>query len=423
MDPVHAVKGMNDLFPADVARWQQIEAMFRQVVGLAGYGEIRVPIVEHTPLYVRSVGEGTDIVDKEMYSFAFHDEAMTIRPEGTAGVVRAFVEHKMYSSEPLARYAYLGPMFRGERPARGRYRQFHQAGCEAFGDGGPGIDAEMIAMLVDYLKAVGAEGITVAINSIGDRGAKARYRDALVAYLEPHKSKLSSDSQRRLTTNPLRILDSKNPDDQALVQDAPSVFDVLDDADRAHFEQLEAMLRAMHVPFECEPRLVRGLDYYTRTLFEVRCSNAELGAQTAIAGGGRYDHLVEELGGPDTPAIGFAIGLERLLIATRAPQDAKPFRVFIAPLGARAIEYALTLAQSLRAAGIATIADTRGGSMKSMLRRADSLQSKVAIVLGDRELDARVAQVKDLANHSQSEVALDDLVIKVTELAKVGQGE
>jgi histidyl-tRNA synthetase len=423
MNPVIAVKGMNDLFPAEVARWQQIEATFRRVVGLAGYGEIRVPIVEHTPLYVRSVGEGTDIVDKEMYSFTFHDEAMTIRPEGTAGVVRAFVEHKMYSSEPLARYAYLGPMFRGERPARGRYRQFHQAGCEAFGDAGPGIDAEMIAMLVDFLREVGAEGITVALNSIGDRGAKARYRDALVAYLEPHKEKLSADSQRRLSTNPLRILDSKNPDDQVLVQEAPSVFDVLDDADRAHFDQLQAMLQAMHVPFACEPRLVRGLDYYTRTLFEVRCSNAELGAQTAIAGGGRYDHLVSELGGPDTPAIGFAIGLERLLIATKALEVPPPFRAFIAPLGARAIEFALTLAQSLRQAGIATIADTRGGSMKSMLRRADSLQSKVAIVLGDRELDAHVAQVKDLQNHTQSEMPLADLLVRLTELTKVGRPE
>jgi histidyl-tRNA synthetase len=309
-------------------------------------------------------------------------------------------------------------MFRGERPARGRYRQFHQAGCEAFGDGGPWIDAEMIAMLVWYLREVGAEGVSVAINSIGDRGAKARYRDALVAFLEPHKSKLSADSQRRLATNPLRILDSKNPDDQALVENAPSVLDVLDDADRDHFAKIKDMLTRLEVPFVVEPRLVRGLDYYTRTLFEVRCANPELGAQTAIAGGGRYDHLVEQLGGPDTPAIGFAIGLERLLIATKAPPARQAFRVFLAPLGARAIEHALVLAQSLRQAGIDTIADVRGASMKSMLRRADGSQSSVAIVLGDREIDAGIAQVKDLQNHTQSEQRLADLVNRMVSMAR-----
>jgi histidyl-tRNA synthetase len=261
---------MNDLLPSEVARWHAMEDTIHEVVRLYGYREIRVPIIEHTPLYVRSVGEGTDIVDKEMYSFIFHDEPMTVRPEGTAGVVRAYVEHGIHAKEPVSRFFYEGPMFRGERPARGRYRQFHQLGCEVFGDPGPVVDAEMIDMLVALFARLGIKDLEVLVNSLGGKGTKAKYREKLVEYLEPHKDSLSDDSKRRLTTNPLRILDSKDPRDQAAIKEAPSVLDVIDDEDRAHFDGLRRHLDTLKTPYRVEPRLVRGLDYYSRTLFEVR---------------------------------------------------------------------------------------------------------------------------------------------------------
>lgn len=405
---------MNDLLPSEVARWHAMEDTIREVVRLHGYREIRVPIIEHTPLYVRSVGEGTDIVDKEMYSFTFHDEPMTVRPEGTAGVVRAYIEHAVHTKEPVSRLYYEGPMFRGERPARGRYRQFHQAGCEVFGDPGPVVDAEMIDMIVGLFARLGIKDVEVLVNSLGGKGTKAHYRERLVEYLTPHEDALSEDSKRRLATNPLRILDSKDPRDQAAIKDAPSVLDVIDADDRAHFDGLRRHLDKLGTPYTVEPRLVRGLDYYSRTLFEIRGRGGELGAQNTLAGGGRYDGLVEELGGPATPAIGFAAGLERLLLATALePKKTEP-DVLIAPLGERAASEALVIARELRAAGVPVVVEGRGGSLKSMLRRANSLGSTTAIVLGDGELDRGVVQLKDLANHAQSDVPRAELVAKVT---------
>lgn len=407
---IAAVKGMNDVLPSESARWHALEDAIAEVVRLHGYREIRVPIIEHTPLYVRSVGEGTDIVDKEMYSFTFHDEPMTVRPEGTAGVVRAYVEHKIHAQEPVSRFYYVGPMFRGERPARGRYRQFHQAGCEVFGDPGPVIDAEMIDMLVGMLRRLGIQDLEVLINSLGGKGTKPRFRDKLVEYFDPRKDGLSEDSKRRLGTNPLRILDSKDPRDQALVKEAPSVLDVIDDDDRKHFDGLRRHLDKLGTPYTVEPRLVRGLDYYSRTLFEIRGRGGELGAQNALLGGGRYDGLVEELGGPPTPAIGFAAGLERLLLATSLGPKKQPAEVFIAPIGERAAGEALLLARELREAGIPALVEGRGGSLKSMLRRANSLGSAHAIVIGDGELDRGVVQLKDLAGHAQRDVPRADIV-------------
>lgn len=417
---ISAVKGMNDLLPTDVARWRALESTIREVVRLHGYREIRVPVIEHTQLYVRSVGEGTDIVDKEMYSFVFHDEPMTVRPEGTAGVVRAYVEHGLHAKEPVSRLYYEGPMFRGERPARGRYRQFYQAGCEVFGDPGPLVDAEMIDMIVGLLRRLGITDVEVLLNSLGGKGTKARYRERLVEYLEPHKDALSEDSKRRLTTNPLRILDSKDPRDQKVIASAPSVLDVIGDDDRAHFDGLRRHLDKLGTPYTVEPRLVRGLDYYSRTLFEVRGRGGELGAQNTLVGGGRYDGLVEELGGPPTPAIGFAAGLERLLLATSvAPAKDQP-EVFVAPLGERAMGEALALARELREAGVPTLVEGRGGSLKSMLRRANALGSTIAMVIGDGEVDRGVVQLKDLAAHAQRDVPRAEVVSAVTEAVRGG---
>lgn len=413
---ISAVKGMNDLLPSEVARWHALESTIRDVVQLHGYREIRVPVIEPTSLYVRSVGEGTDIVDKEMYSFVFHDEPLTVRPEGTAGVVRAYVEHAIHAKEPVSRLYYEGPMFRGERPARGRYRQFHQAGCEVFGDPGPLVDAEMIDMLVGLLRRLKIQNVEVVLNSLGGKGTKARYRERLVEFLEPKKDALSEDSKRRLQTNPLRILDSKDPKDQAVVADAPSILDVIDDDDRAHFDGLRRHLDRLGTPYSIDPRLVRGLDYYTRTLFEVRGQGGELGAQNALAGGGRYDSLVEELGGPATPAIGFAAGLERLLLATAAEPPRAHGPVLVAPLGERAQAEALVLGRELREAGVPTIVEGRGGSLKSMLRRANGLGSPVALVVGDGELDRGVVQLKDLAAHAQNDVPRSELVREVSAL-------
>ncbi|MGZ3420624.1 MAG: histidine--tRNA ligase [Polyangiales bacterium] len=410
---IQAVKGMNDILPGEVERWHALEEAFRSVVELFAYREIRVPVIEHTPLYVRSVGEGTDIVDKEMYSFNFHDENLTVRPEGTAGVVRAYVEHAIATKEPVSRYYYFGPMFRGERPARGRYRQFYQAGCEVFGDPGPLVDAEMIDMLVGFLGKLGIKDIQVLVNSLGGPGTKPRYRETLVGYLEPLKQKLSEDSQRRLVTNPLRILDSKDPRDQEIVQGAPSVLDVLDDEDKKHFDRLRAHLDSLGTPYEVDAKLVRGLDYYSRTLFEIRGRGGDLGAQNTLLGGGRYDGLVEELGGPKTPAIGFATGIERLLLVSDLAAAAPKSPVLIAPLGERAATESLVIARELRAQGIAVVVEGRGGSLKSMLRRANAIGAKKALVIGDGELDRGVVQLKDLEGHAQRDVARADLVREI----------
>ncbi len=410
---LHAVKGMNDILPGEVERWHALEAVVRDVVRTHGYREIRTPLIEPTPLFVRSIGEGTDVVDKEMYSFVFHDEPLTVRPEGTASVVRAYIEHALHTKEPVSRLFYEGPMFRGERPARGRTRQFHQAGCEVLGDPGPGIDAEMIDMIVGLYRRLGVKDVEVLVNSLGGKGTKARYRDVLVAHLEPLRSTLSDDSQRRIGMNPLRVLDSKHPKDQEAIASAPSILDVLDDEDKKHFDGLRALLDQLGTPYKVEPRLVRGLDYYARTLFEVRGHGGELGAQNALCGGGRYDGLPEELGGPPVPAIGFAMGLERALLAmpdTRTNADAP---VLIAPLGDRAIARALVVARTLRDAGLTTICESRGGTMKAMLRRANAFGSRVAVVLGDSEIDRGVVQVKDLASHAQQELPESELVSAV----------
>ncbi len=406
MAEVRAVKGMNDVLPDEIGRWQRLESAFRDAASRYGYAEVRTPVVEPTQLFVRSIGEATDIVEKEMYSFVDKGEdALTLRPEGTASAVRALIEHKVYASEPVTKWSYVGPMFRRERPARGRYRQFWQAGLECFGDPGPFVDAEMIGMVAELLGSLGIAQIEVLVNSLGSGDTRARYRDLLTAYFEPKKAQLSPDSQRRLGTNPLRILDSKVDVDRELSAGAPKLTEVLSDDDRAHFDGLCAGLDALGVRYRVEPTLVRGLDYYSRTLFEIQGQGGELGAQNTLCGGGRYDGLVRELGGPDVPSIGFAMGIERILLAMPPAPSAPHIDVLVAG--------ALSVLASLRAAGVRADGDLRGQSLKSQLRRTERLGARFAVVLGPAELERGVAQLKDLAAHTQREVALGDLAATV----------
>jgi histidyl-tRNA synthetase len=401
---------MNDVLPDEVGRWQRVERAYARSMALHGFREVRTPYVEPTALFVRAIGEVTDIVEKEMYSFDHRGEALTLRPEGTASAARAYIEHAVHGREPVTRWWYTGPMFRAERPQRGRYRQFFQVGAEIFGDEGPGCDAEMIDMLVGFLNELAVPGIEVVVNTLGGPSTREQYRAALVAHLTPKAESLSADSQRRLGTNPLRILDSKSESDKAAVSDAPTLHDFLGAGDREHFERLRAALDALGTPYSVDPRLVRGLDYYTRTLFEIRGAHDKLGAGSTLVGGGRYDGMVAALGGPSVPAIGFAAGLERLLIASDLTEATNTVDALVAPLGAGATTAGLVLARDLRRAGVRCEIDTRGGSLKSQLRRANTLGARIVVILGDSELAENVVQVKDLAAHTQDRVGRDDVV-------------
>ena len=390
------VKGMHDLLPAEARATSALEAAFRECMERARFGELRTPLVEQLSLFVRSVGAGTDIVDKEIYGFEYRGESLALRPEGTASAVRSYVEQKVFTREPVTRYWYAGPMFRGERPQKGRYRQFSQLGAEVFGDLGPGVDAEVIDLLVGFLRDLGIQGTTVHLGTIGGADTRARYRDALVAYLTPHADALGAESQKRLLTNPLRILDSKSEDDKKLVANAPRLSEYLADDDRAHFDGLRRLLDKLGTPYTVDERLVRGLDYYTRTLFEIKGATEILGAGDTLVGGGRYDNLVSSWGGPDAPAFGFGAGVERLLLAQAAPPAATTPFAFVAPLGDRAKDEALLLVRELRHLGVTAEADLRGGSAKNLFKRADNLGASLVLLLGDRELDQGIVAVKDL---------------------------
>jgi len=419
---LRAVKGMNDILPDEIGRWHALEAALRRSFELAGYREIRTPVVEPAELFVRSIGEATEIVEKQMFILKREEETLALRPEGTAGVARAYVASSLHGREAVSRFYYIGPMFRAERPQRGRYRQFWQAGVEIYGDPGPGCDAELIDMLVRLLEGLGVKNLRVLVNSLGGAATRARFREALGSYLRPYADKLSEHARKRLDDNPLRILDSKNPEDQAAVAAAPSILELLDADERTHFEGLTRALTALGTPFEVSPGLVRGLDYYTRTLFEIQTTGGEIGTQNALLGGGRYDGMIKELGGPEVPAIGFALGLERVLLALPAEPVAAPARVFVAPLGERAGIEALLVARDLRAAGIPTDADTRGGSLKSLLRRADGTGARLCLVLGDTELERGIVMLKDLKARTQIEVPRAELVARAEALLATEPG-
>jgi histidyl-tRNA synthetase len=396
--PIQAIRGMNDVLPDEAPLWEFFEDTVRDLLRSYGYRMIRTPVLEQTDLFVRSIGAATDIVEKEMYTFtdALNGESLALRPEGTASCVRAVVEHDLLYGGPQ-RLWYWGPMFRHERPQKGRYRQFHQVGVEAIGfPPGPEIDAEHLAMCGRLWRRLGLAGITLDLNNLGDVAARARYRARLVKYLERHERRLDADSRRRMSTNPLRVLDSKNPDMQEIIEQAPRLADDLDEASRGSFEALQQLLRAAGVAFRVNPRLVRGLDYYNGAVYEWVA--AGLGAQNAVCAGGRYDGLVEQIGGKPAPACGFAMGVERLLELMKSAGAAKApaLDVYLASQGREAPRFAFAAAERLREGGVTVALDVSGASFKSQLRKADASGARFAVIVGDDEAAAGVVSVKPL---------------------------
>ena len=403
MKNLQAVRGMNDILPADSGLWQYLEATVAKLLAGYGYQQIRLPIVEPTELFKRSIGEVTDIVEKEMYTFADRNgDSLTLRPEGTAGCVRAMLEHGLLGGGVSHKVWYTGPMFRHERPQKGRYRQFHQIGVETFNLTGPDIDAELIILSWRLWKQLGLdEAVTLELNSLGSSEDRARYRDDLVAYLRARFDQLDEDSQRRLESNPLRVLDSKNPDTQALLVDAPKLADYLNDDARAHFEGLRALLDAAGIPYVINPRLVRGLDYYGLTVFE--WVTDKLGAQGTVCAGGRYDGLVQQLGGKPAPAVGFAMGMERLLLLIetlgKVPAElSRQVDVYLVTLGDGTQQAAIRLAEQLRDAlpDLRLVVHCGGGSFKSQFKKADKSGALYALILGETEAAAEQIGVKPL---------------------------
>ena len=407
--PFQAIRGMNDILPGESAQWQRLEATVREVLAAYGYGEIRLPLVEKTELFTRSIGEVTDIVEKEMYTFADRNgDSLTLRPEGTAGCVRACLEHGLLHNQ-TQRLWYSGPMFRYEKPQKGRYRQFHQIGAEAYGMAGPDIDAELISLTARLWRRLGIRDVTLQLNSLGSSAARAAYRERLVAYFTARQGELDEDSRRRLQTNPLRILDTKHPAMQAVVAEAPALLDHLDTESQTHFAALRDLLDAADIAYEINPRLVRGLDYYSQTVFEWVTDT--LGAQGTICAGGRYDGLIEQLGGSATGGIGFAMGLERLvamLAATGLPgADPAPHAYLIA-VGDAAQRTALGLAERLRDAGPALRLrmNCGGGGFKAQFRRADHSGARFALILGEDEVAAGTVAIKPLREAQSQQMTL-----------------
>ncbi len=414
MKKIQAIRGMNDLLPSDSAQWQYVEGVVFDILQRYGYQEIRFPIVEATELFKRSIGEVTDIVEKEMYTFADRNgDSLTLRPEGTACCVRACEEHGLLYNQ-TQRLWYMGPMFRHERPQKGRYRQFHQVGVEAFGFLGPDIDAEVLLLSARILRELGvAEHVQLQINSLGSAEARAAYKDALVAYLSSVQEQLDEDSKRRLATNPLRILDSKDANTQALLNDAPVLLDYLDEESRVHFEGLKALLDAAGVNYQVNSRLVRGLDYYGKTAFE--WVTDKLGAQATVCAGGRYDGLVEQLGGKPTPAVGFGIGLERLVLLVQAAgamlegleQQADIYLVAVGDVQQAAMQLAERIRNELPFVRLLT--HCGGGSFKNQLKKADKCGADIALILGEDEAKEGKVAIKFLRKEvAQQTLGIDD---------------
>jgi histidyl-tRNA synthetase len=410
---IQAVRGMNDVLPAESYQWQYLESVLRTLLAEYGYQHIRTPMLEQTPLFVRSIGEVTDIVEKEMYTFvdSLNGESLTLRPEGTAGTLRAVVEHNLLYNA-TQRLWYSGPMFRHERPQKGRYRQFHQTGVEALGFDGPDIDAEILMMTADLWKRLGiAECVELQINSLGNKDERAAHRVALIAYLEQYADLLDEDGKRRLYTNPLRVLDTKNPALQDICNGAPQLTDYLGDESRAHYEGWKAMISAVGLHFVENPRLVRGLDYYNLSVFE--WVTTELGAQGTICAGGRYDGLIEQLGGKAAPGIGFGMGMERVLLLLQEknliPQPAG-VDVYLVQQGEGAPGYALQVAQGLRAAGLSVLQHCGSGSFKSQMKKADGAGAEFAVIVGENEISTGTVIVKPLRSGAEQCTVARDAV-------------
>ncbi len=408
---LQVTRGTRDILAPEIYYWQQLEATARQILAQAAYNEIRTPIFESTELFARGIGEATDIVGKEMYTFNDRgDRSLTLRPEGTAGVARSYIENKLFAQGGVQRLWYMGAMFRYERPQAGRQRQFHQLGVEVLGSADARADAEAISIASDFLQAVGLKDLVVDLNSVGSAEDRVAYRQALVDYFTPFAEEIDVDSRDRLIRNPLRILDSKDKRTQEISQDAPSILDYLSPESQQHFEQVQNLLTDLNISYRINNRLVRGLDYYTRTAFEIQSS--QLGAQSAVCGGGRYDRLIAELGGSDVPAVGWAIGLERLVILMQqvAEQEQAAIDFYVISRGEKAEAKSLYIAQVLRQAGFSAELDLSGAKFDKQFKRANNANAKAAIVLGDAEIESGQVQVKWLESGNQEAIAIADLV-------------
>jgi histidyl-tRNA synthetase len=406
MEPIRSVKGTRDLLPPDTSVWQRVEAEAHRIFAAYHYGEVRTPILEETALFARSVGADTDIVMKEMYTFRDRDhESLTLRPEATASVVRAYIEHSLYNQGGIHKLYYLGPMFRRERPQKGRYRQFYQIGAEVLGSLSPLVDAEVLEMLVLFLERVGIREYQLLLNSVGCSKCRAEYLNVLREALQAVKASMCADCQRRADSNPLRVLDCKVPADQPIIEKLPRIIDHLDPECRQHFDCVTSELQARRLSYQVTPRLVRGLDYYTRTTFEI--TSAALGAQNAVVGGGRYDGLSEMLGGPPTPGIGFSIGTDRLILAVQAaavlPSEA-PLAAYVVWMGEAALPAAAGLARELRAQGLSVEIDYDPMRIKKAMGVASKLQARFAIIIGEGELSTGRYQLKDMGSGQQQEI-------------------
>ncbi|MBM4122798.1 MAG: histidine--tRNA ligase [Nitrospira sp.] len=403
---IRGIKGVKDILPDEAPRWQVIEGAARRLSSLYGYREIRVPVFEVTDLFARSIGASTDIVEKEMYTFQDRDgSSLTLRPEATAGVVRAYIEHNLGASPTPQKFFYLGPMFRHERPQAGRLRQFHQYGVESFGSTSPQADVEVVSLLWRFLSELGLPGLTLEINSLGDAADRLAYKAVLLDFLKQHEERLCQNCRRRMGTNPLRVLDCKVPSCRTATEGAPKLTDHLAPASLRHFEEVLAGLNALAVPYLLNPRLVRGLDYYTLTTFEV--TSQHLGAQNAVGAGGRYDGLVEALGGPKTPAIGFAVGLER--VALMLPESALPGRakmIYVAAFGQQGVPLGTRILHELRARGLQANTDYRSATLKAHLRQADRLGASFVLIAGDDEAQKGLLILRDMTSKEQQEIPI-----------------
>ena len=410
---IQALRGTRDILPEEVGYWQLIEHTAREILTKAVFHEIRVPIFEQTDLYERGIGEATDVVGKEMYTFQDRgDRSLTLRPEGTAGVVRSYIQNKLHAQGGVQRLWYTGAMFRYERPGAGRQRQFHQIGLELIGSNAPRADVEAIAIATEILQALGLKNLSLEINSVGRGEDRQKYREALVTYLEPYKDDLDEDSRDRLTRNPLRILDSKDPKTQEIAKDAPKIIDSLSDSSRKHFDTVLNLLTDLGISYQIDHCLVRGLDYYTHTAFEIKSS--DLGAQATVCGGGRYDGLVAELGGPDTQAIGWAMGMERLVLLLQQlhqpPVTAPDF--YLVSRGEAAEAQALVLAQKLRQTDFTVELDLSGSAFGKQFKRADRSGAVACLILGDAEAENKTVNLKWLASGEQNAIAQAELLQK-----------
>ncbi len=414
---IQALRGTRDILPEEIGYWQLIEATVREILSRAVYQEIRTPIFEQTNLFERGIGEATDVVGKEMYTFSSRgDKSITLRPEGTAGVVRAYIQNKLHAQGGVQRLWYTGPMFRYERPQAGRQRQFHQVGLELLGCDSPRGDAEVIALAANILQTLGLKNLELDINSVGNGEDRANYREALVSYLEPYKNDLDEDSKDRLTRNPLRILDSKDPKTQEIANNAPKITEHLSDKSKKHFDTVLQLLTDLDIKYQINHCLVRGLDYYTHTAFEIK--SHDLGAQATVCGGGRYDGLVKELDGPETQAVGWAIGMERLVLLLQQ-LNASPINspdLYIVSRGEAAEAQGLLLAQKLRGLGFGVELDLSGSTFGKQFKRADRSGAVACIVIGDAEAENKSVNLKWLASGEQQAIAQTDLLAMTGEL-------